>query len=78
MSISSVPFSELVIVIGKQEKSLASSGSSNSVTVVVTRAMDGVVMVNVSVTVSAEQRLHTPSPPQYWYDEQQESEPQHV
>ena len=64
VSISSVAFSELVIVIGKHEKSLASSGSSNSVTVVVDRTVDRVVVVNVCVTVVSSQTVQISSEPQ--------------
>jgi hypothetical protein len=59
VSISSVAFSELVMVSGGHEKSLASSGSSNSVTDVVDKTVDSEVMVNVSVTVIAGQGLQT-------------------
>jgi len=64
VSISSVAFSELVIVSGTHEKSLASSGSANSVTVVVVRMADAEVMVNVSVTVITGQTVQTSSEPQ--------------
>jgi hypothetical protein len=70
VSISSVAFSKLVMVSGKLEKSLASSGSSNSVTAVVDRTVDAEVVVNVSVTVTTGQALQTSSGPQWLYAEQ--------
>jgi hypothetical protein len=66
VSSSSVAFTEFVTVIGRQVKSLASSGSSNSVAVVVTRVMDAVVIVKVSVIMIASQKLQVSSVPQYW------------
>jgi hypothetical protein len=70
VSSSSVAFSELVTVMGMQVKSLASSGSETSVTVVFTTFTLVEVAVVVSVSVAGGHAEQKPSEPQYAIDMQ--------
>ena len=65
VSSSSVAFSALVTVMGKQVKSLASSGSEISVTVTSTTFTVVEVVVAVSVSVAGGHAEQKPSEPQY-------------
>lgn len=68
VSSSSVAFSALVTVTGKQVKSLASSGSEISVTVTSTTFTVVEVVVVVSVSVAGGHAEQKPSEPQYAID----------
>jgi hypothetical protein len=73
VSSSSVAFWELVTVMGKQVKSLASSGSETSATVTVTTCTVVEVVVVVSISVAGGHAEQMPSEAQYAIERQHSS-----